>query len=79
MFNIDCVAVYIGIPNVYVTMSDDVHVSDSNVGHGWPRARLPLNSKRITTEQIKRVGRALGVPTDASVDEVRVMIEGKLG
>ena len=55
-----------------------MHVSDSGSEHKGPRARLPLNSKRLTAEQIKRVGRALGVPTEASADEVRVMIEGQL-
>ena len=55
-----------------------MHVSDSGSEHEGPRARLPLNSKRLTAEQIKRVGRALDVPTDASVDEVHVMVEGKL-
>ena len=59
-------------------MSVNVHVSDSGSEHEGLRARLPLNSKRLTAEQIKRVGRALDVPTDASVDEVRVMVEGKL-
>ena len=59
-------------------MNDNVHVGDSDARHDWPRARLQLNSKRLTSEQIKRVGRALGVPTDASVDEARIMIEGKL-
>ena len=59
-------------------MNENVHVGGSEAGHDWPRARLPLNSKRLTAEQIKRVGRALSVPTDASVDEVRVMIKGKL-
>ena len=67
---------YTGIPNAI--MSENVHVSDSSSEHDWPRARLPLNSKRLTAEQVKRVGKALGAPTEASVDEVRVMIEGKL-
>ena len=58
--------------------SDNVHISNPGVKHGWPRTRLPLNSRYLTAEQIKRVERALGVPTDASVDEVHVMIEGKL-
>ena len=64
---------YIGIP-----MSENVHVNDSGIKHDWPCARPPLNSRHLTAEQIKRVGRALGVPTNASVDEVCVMIEGKL-
>ena len=55
-----------------------MHVSDSGSEHEGPRARLPLNSKRLTAEQIKRVGRTLGVPSEPSADEVRVMIEGQL-
>ena len=59
-------------------MNENMHVGGSEPGHDWPRAWLPLNSKCLTAEQIKQVGRALSIPTDASVDEVRVMIEGKL-
>ena len=66
---------YTGIP---MSESNNVHISNPGVEHGWPRTRLPLNSRHLTAEQIKRVGRALGVPTDASVNEVHVMIEGKL-
>jgi len=40
--------------------------------------RLPLNSRRLTASQLKRVGSALGLPTAASTDEVRQMIEGEL-
>lgn len=40
--------------------------------------RAPWNSRRITAEQLRRVGRAMDVPTTASTDEVRVMIEAKL-
>jgi len=59
-------------------MSEDVHVQPSGSGHDWPRVPLPFNSKRLTAEQIKRVGRALKVPTEAAATEVRVIIEGKL-
>ena len=59
-------------------MSLNAHVSDSGNEHEGPRARLPLNSKCLTAEQIKRVGRALGVLTEASADEVHVMIEDQL-
>ena len=59
-------------------MNNNVHVGNSDARHVWPRARLSLNSKCLTAEQIKRVGRASCVSTDASVNEVRVMIEGKL-
>ena len=43
-----------------------------------PRTRLPLNSKRLTASQLKRLAAALEVPTTAAADEVRQMIEGKL-
>ena len=43
-----------------------------------PPVRLPLNSRRLTAAQIKRLGRALDLPTSASVEEVRQMIDGKL-
>ena len=66
---------YTGIP---MSESDNVHISNPDVEHSWPRTRLPLNSRHLTVEQIKWVGRAVGVPTDASVDVVHVMIEGKL-
>ena len=59
-------------------MSENVDVSDSSSRHDWPRAQLLLNSKCYTTDQIKWVGIALGIPTEALVDEVLVMIEGKL-
>lgn len=42
------------------------------------RVRLPLNSRRLTAVQLKRVGEALGVPTAAAAEEVRQMIEAKL-
>jgi len=59
-------------------MAENVHVHGSSSEHDWPCARLPLNSKRLSTEQIKQVRRALGTPTGVAVNEVRVMIEGKL-
>ena len=59
-------------------MSEDVHVQPSGSGHDWPRVPLPFNSKRLTAEQIKRVARALDVPTEVAATEVRLMIEGKL-
>ena len=40
--------------------------------------RLPLNPWRFTVSQLKRVGAALKLPTAASTDEVRQMIEEKL-
>jgi len=43
-----------------------------------PCARLPFNSKHLTTQQLKRVAVALGVPTSASTEELRQMLKGKL-
>lgn len=43
-----------------------------------PSMRLPLNSKRLTGQCVKRIGHALGVPTAASTAEVLQMIEAKL-
>ena len=40
--------------------------------------RLPLNSKRLSSQCIKRIGNALGTPTTASTAEVHQMIEAKL-
>lgn len=51
-------------------MSENVHIHNSSSEHDWPHAQLPLNSKHLTTKQIKQVGKALGVPTEASVDEM---------
>ena len=43
---------------------------------GWP---LPLNSKRLTGVLLKQLAVGLEVPSAASGDEVRQLIEGKLG
>ena len=56
-------------PNSEVTGSDSVATQP---------IRLPLNSRHLTAAQIKRLGRALELPTSASVEEVRQMIDGKL-
>ena len=40
--------------------------------------RLPLNSKRLTVSHLRRLASEVGVPTDASADELRQMIDGKL-
>ena len=53
---------------------------DTLFGYGLPlpRSCLPFNSRRVTVAQLKKLGRALGVPTAASGEEVRQMIETKL-
>ena len=40
--------------------------------------RMPLNSKRLKAGHLRRLAAALGVPTAASADELRQMIDGKL-
>ena len=59
-------------------MSSPEHADSSKGVHVSQSLRLPLNSKHVTATQIKRVSRALGLPTSASTEEVRQMIEGKL-
>ena len=39
---------------------------------------LPLNSKRLTACNLKRIARALDVPTTSSAAEVRTLVYGKL-
>ena len=40
---------------------------------------LPLNSKRLTGVLLKQLARGLEIPSTSSRDELRTMIEGKLG
>ena len=45
-----------------------------------PRGKLlPLNSKRLTAAHLRQIAEALGLPTTGSADELRSMVEGKLG
>ena len=46
--------------------------------HGGATKQLPLNSKRLTANNVKRIARALDVPSEATLDEVRLLIEGKV-
>ena len=44
-----------------------------------PRGKLlPLNSRRLTTVQLKKIAEGLRLPTAGSTDEIRQLIEGKL-
>ena len=43
-----------------------------------PGRLLPLNSRRLTTVQLKKIAEGLGLPTTGSSDETRQLIEGKL-
>ena len=42
------------------------------------RVHVPLNSKRLTAGQLRRLAVALGVPSSGSPADVRLIIEGKL-
>ena len=42
------------------------------------RLPIPLNSRRLTAGHLKRLARALDVPTMAAGAEIRQMVEGKL-
>ena len=46
--------------------------------HAADAALIPLNSRRLSAAHLKRLARALEVPTTATGDEVRQMIEGRL-
>ena len=48
------------------------------VGLGTGRP-LPLNSKKLTGALLKQLARGLDIPTGASGDELRQLIDGKLG
>ena len=63
-------------------MSQDGSESGSGEERGRrkhaPSMRMPLNSKRLKAGHLRRLAAALGVPTAASADELRQMIDGKL-
>ena len=42
------------------------------------RLPIPLNSRRLTANHVKRMARALGVPTTAAGEDIRQMVEGKI-
>ena len=45
----------------------------------WPEGdAVPLNLKRNTVTRLRRVAAALGVPSNVSITDTRLMIEGKL-
>ena len=46
------------------------------MGSGRP---LPLNSKKLTGVLLKQLARGLEIPTTSSGDELRTLIEGRLG
>ena len=61
-----------------MALNGSTHVSSDESLELRRTVRLPLNSRRLTASQLKRVGAALELPTAASTDEVRQIIEGKL-
>lgn len=56
-------------------------MSDHEVEGGAEVTRrpLPINSRRLTSPLLKQLAVGLGVPTAASLSEIRQLIEGKLG
>ena len=46
--------------------------------YGSGRA-FPLSSRRLTQAHLRALAQALGLPTDASGDDTRLLVEGKLG
>jgi len=43
------------------------------------RRPVPLNSKRLTAPVLKQLAKGLEVPTAGFAEEIRQLIEGKLG
>ena len=59
-------------------MSDD-ELEESRGHDEVPRGKLlPLNSRRLTAAYLKHIALSLELPTAGSVDETRVLVEGKL-
>ena len=67
-------------------MSETESGETDGSGHGSPPTKgeiprgklLPLNSRRLTTVQLKKIAEGLELPTVGSTDEIRQLIEGKL-
>ena len=60
-------------------MSSGGERGDGHVRFNLPEGRvLPLNSRRLKAEYIKAIASNMDLPTRASIDEVRQVIEGKL-
>ena len=53
-------------------------MSDSESRLGMAAIRLPLNSRRLTVNHLRYLAAELEVPTSASTDKIRQMIDGKL-
>ena len=61
---------------VIVSMSDDV-VDNTSV-RSQSHVCMPLNSSRITAGQLRRLGKALGLTFSGSIEDLRLMVEGKI-
>ena len=57
-------------------MSDDV-VDNTSVRSQF-HVHMPLNSLRITAGQLRRLGKVLGLTSSGSIDDQRLMVEGKI-
>ena len=45
-----------------------------------PRGRtLPLKSKRLTGSMVQQIAKSMGLPTSASLEDTRQILEGKIG
>ena len=61
-------------------MSDDSDSGDGRViVEPLAGKLLPLNSRRLTAAHLRHIAGAMGLPSTGSADEVRQLIEGKLG
>ena len=45
----------------------------------WARKPLSLNSTSLTKAYVQAIARVMKLPTQGSVEEMRQMIDGKLG
>ena len=57
-------------------MSNDV-VDNTSV-RSQSHVRMPLNSSHVTAGQLRRLGKALGLTSSGSIDDQRLMVEGKI-
>ena len=56
----------------------DSAIPGTGPGVGEARRTLPLNSRRLTAALLRQLAGGLGLPTTASSDDLRTLIEGKL-
>ena len=57
-------------------MSDDM-VDNTSV-RSQSHVRMPLNLSRITAGQLHQLGKALGLTSSGSIDDQRLIVEGKI-